>query len=59
MKIGDIIAVEASPGHDIGVVSMTGELVKLQMKAKKVIPDPSEIKKSIAKQGKTILKIGY
>ncbi|MCD6113538.1 MAG: hypothetical protein J7J86_09790 [Bacteroidales bacterium] len=45
LKIGDIIAVEASPGHDIGVVSMTGELVKLQMKAKKVIPDPSEIKK--------------
>ena len=29
---GDIIALEAASGHDIGVVSMTGELVKLQMK---------------------------
>ena len=31
---GDIVAVEASPGHDIGVVSLTGELVRLQMKKK-------------------------
>ncbi len=29
---GDLIAVEGSPGHDIGTVSLTGELVKLQMK---------------------------
>lgn len=29
---GDIVAVEASPGHDIGVVTLTGELVKLQIK---------------------------
>jgi len=29
---GDVVAVEASPGHDIGVVSLTGELVDLQMK---------------------------
>lgn len=28
LAIGDIVAVEASPGHDIGIVSMTGELVK-------------------------------
>lgn len=28
---GDIVAVEASPGHDIGVVTLTGSLVKLQM----------------------------
>ena len=27
---GDIVAVEASPGHDIGIVSLTGELVRLQ-----------------------------
>lgn len=31
---GDIVAVEASPGHDIGIVSLTGELVRLQMKKK-------------------------
>ncbi|WP_163715926.1 PSP1 domain-containing protein [Mangrovibacterium lignilyticum] len=36
LKIGDIVAVEASPGHDIGVVSLTGELVKHQVKKHKV-----------------------
>ena len=32
LRKGDIVAVEASPGHDIGVVSLTGRLVKLQVK---------------------------
>ena len=32
LKKGDIVAVEASPGHDIGVVTLTGSLVKLQVK---------------------------
>ncbi|MFN4121661.1 MAG: stage 0 sporulation family protein [Flavobacteriales bacterium] len=32
LKVGDMVAVEASPGHDIGVVSITGELVRLQLK---------------------------
>ena len=30
--LGDIVAVEATPGHDIGTVSMTGQLVLAQMK---------------------------
>ena len=29
---GDVVAVEASPGHDIGTVTLTGRLVKLQLK---------------------------
>ncbi len=29
---GDVVAVESSPGHDIGVVTLTGQLVKLQIK---------------------------
>jgi len=33
---GDMVAVEASPGHDIGAVSLTGELVREQMKRKGV-----------------------
>ena len=42
LNIGDAIAVEASPGHDIGVISLVGELVKLQMKNKRVkIDDPT------------------
>ena len=32
LAIGDLVAVEASPGHDIGRVSMVGRLVKLQMR---------------------------
>ena len=32
LKKGDIVAVESNPGHDIGVVSLTGKLVTLQMK---------------------------
>jgi len=34
LSIGDIVATEASPGHDIGIVTLTGELVKVQMKKK-------------------------
>jgi len=32
LKKGDVVAVEASPGHDVGVVTLTGRLAKLQMK---------------------------
>ena len=35
----DIVAVEASPGHDIGVVTLTGGLVKLQMKKARIKSD--------------------
>jgi len=35
LYVGDTVAVEAKSGHDIGVVSMTGALVKLQMKKKR------------------------
>jgi cell fate regulator YaaT (PSP1 superfamily) len=34
LSIGDIVATEASPGHDVGIVTLTGELVKIQMKKK-------------------------
>ncbi len=44
LKKGDIVAVEASPGHDIGVVTMTGRLVKLQLKKANLKPT-EEIKK--------------
>ena len=35
LHIGNVVTVESSPGHDVGVVSLTGELVKIQMKKKK------------------------
>ena len=34
LSIGDIVATEATSGHDIGIVTLTGELVKVQMKKK-------------------------
>jgi cell fate regulator YaaT (PSP1 superfamily) len=45
LNVGDVVAVEASPGHDIGVVSLTGELVRLQMKKKGLNFDSEETKK--------------
>ncbi|APQ17418.1 PSP1 domain-containing protein [Maribacter hydrothermalis] len=35
LSIGDIVATEAQSGHDIGMVTLTGELVRVQMKRKK------------------------
>lgn len=39
LEPGDLVAVEASPGHDIGEVTLTGRLVPLQMKKNNVKPD--------------------
>lgn len=39
LEKGDVVAVEASPGHDIGTVSLTGKLVYLQMKKNNVRND--------------------
>ena len=39
LQIGDMVAVEANPGHDVGRVSMVGKLVKLQMKRANLRPD--------------------
>jgi cell fate regulator YaaT (PSP1 superfamily) len=36
LSIGDTVATEAAPGHDIGMVTLTGELVRVQMKKKKL-----------------------
>ncbi|MBR7087451.1 MAG: hypothetical protein IKI47_07945 [Prevotella sp.] len=44
LKKGDIVAVEANPGHDIGVVTLTGRLVTLQLK-KVHIKSPDEIRR--------------
>jgi len=44
LSIGDVVATQAKSGHDIGVVTLTGELVRVQMRRKKVSPD-SELPK--------------
>jgi cell fate regulator YaaT (PSP1 superfamily) len=45
LEVGDIVAVEASPGHDIGIVSMIGEMVRFQLKKKNQESKQEEIKK--------------
>ena len=44
LKIGDIVAVEGNPGHDIGRVSMVGRLVRLQMR-KNGVKNEEELKR--------------
>lgn len=48
LAIGDMVAVEASPGHDIGQVTLTGKLVGLQMRRAGVKPD-TELKRVFRK----------
>ncbi len=45
VKKGDIVAVESSPGHDIGEVTLTGRLVLIQMKKANVRTDNPDIKR--------------
>lgn len=45
LEIGDIVAVEASPGHDIGRVSMTGPLVRELLKRLRTVPPLEELRK--------------
>ncbi len=45
---GDVVAVDMAPGHDVGIISLTGELVKIQLKRKDV-KDNYELKKVLRK----------
>ena len=45
LAVGDIVAVEASPGHDIGIISLTGDMVARQMKRLGFNPQNGEFKK--------------
>ncbi len=45
LESGDLVAVEANPGHDIGIVSLTGELVSIQMKKHKPTLVNGELRK--------------
>jgi cell fate regulator YaaT (PSP1 superfamily) len=53
LNVGDVVAVESSPGHDIGTISLTGELVKKQMRKHKVAFDSEEVKKVYRQAKKT------
>lgn len=57
LKRGDIVAVEASPGHDIGIVSLTGDLVA-QMRRTGFNPFNGELRRYTAKPSPTTSKSG-
>jgi cell fate regulator YaaT (PSP1 superfamily) len=46
---GDLVTVDAAPGHDVGMVSLTGELVRAQMERRKLPTDTYELKKILRK----------
>ncbi len=56
LEQGDIVAVEASPGHDIGTVSLSGPLVALQLKKMRIKKDSSSIKKVYRKAKEADIK---
>ena len=45
LQVGDVVVVEGSPGHDVGVVSIVGELVRIQLKKKAPGFKPHEARK--------------
>ena len=49
LSIGDIVATQAKSGHDVGMVTLTGELVRVQMKRKKVILMTKKVFKDLQK----------
>ncbi len=57
ISMGDIVAVEGSPGHDIGIVSLGGELVKVQMKKRKVPFDSDNVKKIYRKASQRDIEV--
>jgi len=53
LQKGDVVAVESSPGHDIGDVTLVGRLVLLQMKKNNVNPDKIEVRRVYRKAKET------
>jgi len=57
IAMGDVVAVESTPGHDIGTVSLIGELVKVQMKKRNVSLNSREIKRIYRKASQRDLQV--
>ena len=55
--MGEVVTVEGSPGHDVGTVSLTGELVRIQMKKKGVAEDSEEVRKIYRKSSQRDIDI--
>jgi len=57
LSIGDVVATQAASGHDIGMVTLSGELVKVQMKRKKISEKPEDVFKIYRKASQRDLDI--
>ncbi|MFH4963746.1 regulatory iron-sulfur-containing complex subunit RicT [Gaetbulibacter sp. M235] len=57
LSIGDVVATQAQSGHDIGMVTLTGELVRVQMKRKNFSQEGDEILKIYRKAGQKDIDI--
>ena len=45
ISMGDVVATQAKSGHDVGMITLTGELVRVQMSKKKVDPNDKTLPK--------------
>src|SRR5210317_764794 len=57
--MGDVVATEAASGHDVGIVTLTGELVKVQMKRKGVAVDEPTLGKIYRKASQRDIEIWH
>jgi cell fate regulator YaaT (PSP1 superfamily) len=57
LYMGDVVAVEGTPGHDIGAVSLTGELVRMQLKKRRIKENSSAVKKLYRKANSRDIEI--
>lgn len=57
LSIGDTVVTQTTPGYDLGIVSLTGELVKTQLKRKKIKEKPHDLKKIYRKATEEDLEI--
>ena len=57
LQVGDVVATQAKSGHDIGMVTLTGELVRIQMKKKKSDPEDQTHFKIYRKAGSRDIEV--
>lgn len=57
LYVGDTVAVEAQSGHDIGIITLTGELVRIQMKKKRIKEDSEEVRKVYRKANQKDIEV--
>lgn len=55
---GEMVSVEGASGYDVGMVNLSGELVRMQLKKKRIPEDSADLKKSCAGHQRWISRNG-